>query len=83
VFLGYLFSQEHSILKIGDLIKFDYVNGHTRSINNKIALYLGERPIHRGDGKVVVNHAIAVVGNPWGGEHIIDAGLLRWANVVE
>ena len=37
-------------MKIGDLVKFDYVNGHTRAINNKVGIYLGPRPHKREDG---------------------------------
>ena len=37
-------------MKVGDLVKFDRINGHTRDINDKVAVYLGEAFIHRDDG---------------------------------
>ena len=38
-------------MQVGDLVKFDRINGHTSHINNKTALYLGEDFIHRDDGE--------------------------------
>ena len=67
-------------MKPGDLVKFGRINGHTSSINNKTALYLGEDFIHRDDGVVVENHKIWIVGNP--APTIIDRGLVRWMTVV-
>ena len=66
-------------MKAGDLVKFDYVNGHTSQINGRIAIYLGEDFIHRSDGVVVENHKVLLMG-----EHkptIIDRGLLRHMKV--
>ena len=63
-------------IKAGELFKFGYINGHTRSLNNKVGLYLGEAFIHRDDGVVVKNHRVLMVGEAK--PTIIDRGLLRW-----
>lgn len=67
-------------MKVGDLIKFDRVNGHTTGINNKTALYLGEDFIHRDDGVVVENHKVLIVGDS--SPTIIDRSLLKHMRVV-
>ena len=64
-------------MKVGDLIKFDRINGHTRDINDKVAVYLGEAFIHRDDGAVIQNHKILLLGETTPGT--ISARLLRWA----
>ena len=49
-------------MKAGDLVKFDYINGHTKDLNRRVALYLGEDFIHRDDGVVVENRGrLAIV----------------------
>ena len=63
-------------IKAGDLIRFDRINGHCPSLNNKVGLYLGEAFIHRNDGVVVENHKVLMVGEVK--PTIIDRGLLRW-----
>ncbi len=63
-------------MKPGDLVKFDRINGHTRDINDKVAVYLGEAFIHRFDGVVIQNHKVLVLGESI--PRIIDVGLLRW-----
>tara|TARA_B100000214_G_scaffold369256_1_gene342024 strand:+ start:2655 stop:2864 length:210 start_codon:yes stop_codon:yes gene_type:complete len=63
-------------MKVGDLVKFDRINGHTRDINDKVALYLGEAFIHRYDGDVIQNHKVLLLGEST--PRIIDVGLLRW-----
>ena len=63
-------------MKVGDLVKFDRVNGHTRDINDKVAVYLGEAFIHRDDGVVIQNHKVLLLGQTT--PTIIAAGLLRW-----
>ena len=66
-------------MKVGDLIKFNYVNGHPSQINGRVGIYLGEDFIHRSDGVVVENHKVLLMG-----EHtptIIDRGLLRHMKV--
>jgi len=67
-------------MQVGDLYRFDRINGHTTSLNGRHAVYLGEDFIHRDDGVTVENHQILVVGeaNP----RIIDRGLLKWMNKV-
>ncbi len=67
-------------MKVGDLVKFDYINGHTRKINGRVALYLGEDFIHRDDGVVIENHRVLMVGDHE--THIIDKGLLRYMRVI-
>ena len=49
-------------MNVGDLVKFDRINGHTRDINDKVAVYLGEDFIHRDDGVVIQNFRIQVIG---------------------
>ena len=63
-------------LKAGELFKFDYINGHTHSLNNKVGLYLGEAFIHRDDGVVVENHRVLMLGSST--LTTIDCHLLRW-----
>jgi len=67
-------------MKVGDLVKFDRINGHTTHLNNKAALYLGEDFIHRDDGVVVENHKVLIVGDT--SPIIIDRGLLKHMRVV-
>jgi len=67
-------------MKAGDLVKFDYINGHTKDLNRRVALYLGEDFIHRDDGVVVENHRVLMMG-----DHVLltlDKGLLRYMRVV-
>lgn len=63
-------------MKVGDIVKFDYINGHTRDINGKTAVYLGEDFIHRTDGVVVQNHKVLLFGESK--PRTISVGLLRW-----
>ena len=63
-------------MKVGDLVKFDRINGHTRAINDKVAVYLGEDFIHRDDGDVIQNHKVLLLGETT--PTIIGVGLLRW-----
>ena len=63
-------------MKVGDLVKFDYINGHTRDINGKVAVYLGEDFIHRDDGVIIQNHKVMLLGETT--PRIIDVRLLRW-----
>ena len=68
-------------MKVGDLVKFGYINGHTRDINNKIGIYLGpQRRIVRGDGKIINNFAIQFIGCPT--LTICDEGLMKWLTKV-
>jgi hypothetical protein len=67
-------------VKIGDLIKFDNINGHTTYINGKTAIYLGEAFIHRNDGLVVENHKVLLSGQS--APTIIDRGLLSRITVI-
>ena len=63
-------------MKVGNLVKFDRINGHTREINDKVAVYLGEAFITRYDGVVIQNHKVLLLGETT--PRIIDVGLLRW-----
>lgn len=63
-------------MKVGDLVKFDRINGHTCDINDKVAVYLGEAFIHRDDGVVIQNHKVLLLGEST--PRIIDVRLLRW-----
>ena len=68
-------------MQVGDLVKFDRINGHTTHINNKTALYMGEAFIHRDDGVVVENHKVLIVGER--SPTIIDRGLLKYMRVID
>ena len=68
-------------MRVGDLVKFERINGHTTPINNKAALYMGEAFIHRDDGVVVENHKVLIVGER--SPRIIDRGLLRYMRVID
>lgn len=68
-------------IKVGDMIKFDRINGHTPQLNNRVGLYLGEDFIHRDDGVVVENHKVLMNGDP--SPRIIDRGLLRYMKKYE
>ena len=46
----------------GNLYKFPYINAHTRDLNRKLVMYIGEDHIHRGDGVVIENFRIQVIG---------------------
>jgi|TARA_Y100000310_G_C20125171_1_gene553291 hypothetical protein len=67
-------------MKIGELYRFDRINGHTHHLNDRLALYLGEDFIHRDDGVIVENHKVLVVGAP--SPTIIDRGLLTYMREV-
>lgn len=68
-------------IKVGDMIKFDRINGHTPQLNNRVGLYLGEDFIYRDDGVVVENHKVLMNGDPQ--PRIIDRGLLRYMKKYE
>ena len=62
-------------MKVGKLYRFDRINGHTTTVNGRLAMYLGEAFIHRSDGKTIENHKVLMVGNT--SPTIIDRGLLK------
>jgi hypothetical protein len=66
-------------VKVGDLVKFDRINGHTTGLNGRLAIYLGEEFIHRSDGVTVENHKVLLVGASK--PTIIDRGLLKHMRV--
>lgn len=68
-------------MKVGDLIKFDYVNGHTRDINNRSGIFLGERPLKRTDGVIIPNFAVLLLGEST--ERLCDASMKRWMKVIK
>ena len=67
-------------MQVGSLYRFDRINGHTTSLNGRVALYLGEAFIHRSDGVTVENHRVLMVGES--SPTIIDRGLLKHMNEV-
>ena len=62
-------------MKVGKLYRFDRINGHTTTVNGRMAIYLGECFIRRDDGVTVENHKVLMVGNT--SPTIIDRGLLK------
>ena len=66
---------------VGQLYRFDRINGHTSSVNGKLAVYLGEDFIHRDDGVTIENHRILKVGAT--NASIIDRGMLKFMAEVE
>jgi hypothetical protein len=68
-------------MKIGDLVKFDYVNGYTSHTNNKVAVYLGDRLHHREDGTTVNNFEVHIIGEDW--PSLCDGSMKRWLRLVE
>jgi len=62
-------------MKVGKLYRFDRINGHTTTVNGRMAIYLGECFIRRDDGVTVENHKVLMVGNT--NPTIIDRGLLK------
>jgi len=68
-------------MKVGDLVQFDYVNNHCGSINEKVGIFLGERPLKRDDGVVIENFEVLLFGEDI--PRLCDRGLKRWLKVVE
>ena len=66
-------------LRIGDLVKFEYVNNHTQYINGKIGLYLGPRQLKREDVQIINNFAVLFLGD----KHptLCDGSMMRWLHV--
>jgi hypothetical protein len=68
------------MLNAGDIIRFGYIyNGCT--LNDALAVYLGERHIHRSDGVTVYNFKVLVVGDDT--PTICDKNLKRYIRKVE
>ena len=67
-------------MQVGKLYRFDRINGHTTTVNGRMAIYLGEAFIHRADGVTVENHKVLMVGNT--SPSIIDRGLLKYMREV-
>ncbi len=68
-------------MKAGDLVRFH--RNYTAvepSLYGKLAMYLGERPIHRDDGVTVHNFEIQVLGESR--TRLCDGGIKSWL-VVE
>ena len=62
-------------MQVGELYRFE--GGYCpKSLNGKIAVYLGEDPIHRSDGVTVINHKIVITGEET--PRIIDRTCLKW-----
>ena len=69
-----------SDVKIGDLVKFDYIHSNC-ILNYRMALYLGEDFIYRDDGVTIKNYKVQVTGLPF--PTIIDRGLLYYMKVYK
>jgi hypothetical protein len=67
-------------MQVGDLYRFDRINGHTSALNDRLAIYLGEAFIHRDDGVTVENHQVLMAGES--SPRIIDRGLLKYMSKV-
>lgn len=68
------------MLNDGDMIRFGYVyNGCT--LNDALAVYVGESPILRGDGITIYNFKVLVVGHDT--PTICDKSLKRYIRKVE
>ena len=62
-------------MEIGELYRFE--GGYCpMKFYGKIAVYLGEDPIHRSDGVTVINHKIVIQGEPH--TRIVDRSCLKW-----
>ena len=68
-------------MKVGALFKFCYVNDHTRDINNKAGIFLGERSTTLSDGRVIANFAVQLFGEDT--ERLCDEGLKYWMIPLE
>ncbi len=68
-------------MKIGDLVKFDYIHREATSLNNKVGVFLGDRPINRPDGVVVNNFSVWMLHD--GMEHICDRGVMKWLRKID
>jgi hypothetical protein len=66
-------------VKVGDLFKVDYINGHCGDINRRTGIYLGEDIIHRDDGVTITNHKVLLVGDSQ--VRHFDRGLLKHMRV--
>ena len=67
-------------MQVGDLVKFDYVNDLTSHINNKLAIYLGERSLYKESGGIVNNFEVHIIGARW--PSLCDASMKCWLKVV-
>ena len=67
-------------MKVGDLVRFGYVSRFTQSINNRIGIFLGDRPIHRDDGVTVNNFAVWMLDD--GQEHLCDGTMKKWLTKI-
>jgi hypothetical protein len=74
------FSEDMPI-KRGELFQFCYINSHTRDINSKSGIFLGERTRERSDGNVIYEFAVQLFGEST--ERILDGNLRRWMIPLE
>jgi hypothetical protein len=68
-------------IKVGDMIRFDRINGHTRDINDKVGLYLGIRPIYRDDGRAINNFMVLLHGESV--PRLCDQTMMQWVKHYE
>lgn len=64
--------------KVGDLIRFGYINGHTGHLNRKTGVYLGSFPNPAAN---VFSEKILMIGEST--PRYIDARLITYAEVVK
>jgi hypothetical protein len=64
-------------MKIGDLVRF---RGPIAPRRSKVAVYLGERPIHRADGVVINNFSVLYVGESV--PNLCDGNMKGWLEVI-
>ena len=63
-------------MKVGDLVRFGNISRYTESINNRVGIFLGDRPIHREDGVTINNFVVWMMEDSR--EHICDNGMRKW-----
>ncbi len=66
-------------MKVGDLIKFRQIYPSC-DLNRRYAIYLGEDFIRRGDGEIIQNHKVLIVGNI--NPTTIDCTILKYMEAV-
>ena len=67
-------------MKVGDLVKFDYIGVWTQTTNNKVGIYLGPKPLKRVDGKIINNFMVLFLGDSV--PSLCDESMLRRLKVL-
>ena len=68
-------------MKVGDLVKFDYINESTHHTNNRVGMFLGPKPLKREDGRIINNFMIQLLGEST--PSLCDASMMRWLKVIK